>query len=391
MMDKKLNVSKILLSLLISSGLLLASCQPQVVEVEKEVVVTQVVKEEVEVEKIVEVEKVVEVEKPVTEYVEVEVEVETEADPGSLVVYSGRSESLVQPIIDQFAAVTGIEVEVKYGKTAEMAAVLMEEGKNSPADVFWAQDPGGAGAVAEAGMFAELPADTLAKVDSGFQSKNGDWVGVSGRARVVVYNTATIDPATDLPDDLWGFVEPEWKGRLGWAPTNGSFQAMVTALRSEWGEEKTKEWLQGIMANDVGVYPKNTPQVAAAAAGEIDIGFVNHYYLHRFIAAEGESFAARNHFLTGGGPGSLVMVATIGRISTGANEANAMKFVEFLLSPVAQQYFAGQTYEYPLVEGVKIHRELTPIAELPKIDIDLSDLVDLQGTVDLLTEVGALE
>ena len=391
MMDKKLNVSKILLSLLISSGLLLASCQPQVVEVEKEVVVTQVVMEEVEVEKIVEVEKVVEVEKPVTEYVEVEVEVETEADPGSLVVYSGRSESLVQPIIDQFAAASGIEVEVKYGKTAEMAAVLMEEGKNSPADVFWAQDPGGAGAVAEAGMFAELPADTLAKVDSGFQSKNGDWVGVSGRARVVVYNTATIDPATDLPDDLWGFVEPEWKGRLGWAPTNGSFQAMVTALRSEWGEEKTKEWLQGIMANDVGVYPKNTPQVAAAAAGEIDIGFVNHYYLHRFIAAEGESFAARNHFLTGGGPGSLVMVATVGRISTGANEANAMKFVEFLLSPVAQQYFAGQTYEYPLVEGVKIHRELTPIAELPKIDIDLSDLVDLQGTVDLLTEVGALE
>ncbi|HAJ05205.1 MAG TPA: iron ABC transporter substrate-binding protein [Chloroflexi bacterium] len=363
MNNKKVKFSRILLSLIIASGLLLVSCQPEVVEVE--------VEKEVVVEK--------------------EVEVVKEADPGSLVVYSGRSESLVQPIIDQFAAVTGIEVEVKYGKTAEMAAVLMEEGKNSPADVFWAQDPGGAGAVAEAGMFAELPADTLAKVDSGFQSKNGDWVGVSGRARVVVYNTATIDPATDLPDDLWGFVEPEWKGRLGWAPTNGSFQAMVTALRSEWGEEKTKEWLQGIMANDVGVYPKNTPQVAAAAAGEIDIGFVNHYYLHRFIAAEGESFAARNHFLTGGGPGSLVMVATIGRISTGANEANAMKFVEFLLSPVAQQYFAGQTYEYPLVEGVKIHRELTPIAELPKIDIDLSDLVDLQGTVDLLTEVGALE
>ena len=135
MNNKKVKFSRILLSLIIASGLLLVSCQPEVVEVE--------------VEKIV--------------------EVETEADPGSLVVYSGRSESLVQPIIDQFAAASGIEVEVKYGKTAEMAAVLMEEGKNSPADVFWAQDPGGAGAVAEAGMFAELPADTLAKVDSGFQ------------------------------------------------------------------------------------------------------------------------------------------------------------------------------------------------------------------------------
>ena len=317
--------------------------------------------------------------------------VEVEGTPGSLVVYSGRSESLVQPIVDQFVTASGIEVKVKYGKTAEIAALLMEEGNNSPADVFWAQDPGGLGAVAEAGMFVELPANVLSNVDSKFQSKSGDWVGVSGRARVIVYNTATIDPEKDLPSDLWGFVEPEWKGRLGWAPTNGSFQAMVTALRSTWGEEKTKEWLVSIMANDVAVYPKNAPQVAAAAAGEIDVGFVNHYYLHRFIASEGENFQARNYFLPGGGPGSLVMVAGVGRIETGSNEDNAVKFIEFLLSPVAQQYFAGQTYEYPLVEGVKINRELTPITDLPQVDIDLSDLVDLQGTVDLLTEVGALE
>ncbi|MEE3229158.1 MAG: extracellular solute-binding protein [Chloroflexota bacterium] len=202
--------------------------------------------------------------------------VEVEGTPGSLVVYSGRSESLVQPIVDQFVTASGIEVKVKYGKTAEIAAVLMEEGNNSPADVFWAQDPGGLGAVAEAGMFVELPANVLSNVDSKFQSKSGDWVGVSGRARVIVYNTATIDPEKDLPSDLWGFVEPEWKGRLGWAPTNGSFQAMVTALRSTWGEEKTKEWLVSIMANDVAVFPKNTPQVVAAAAGEIDVGFVNH-------------------------------------------------------------------------------------------------------------------
>ena len=357
--------TKMILYSLIVSSLFVVSCQPEVVEVVKEV----------PVEKVVEVEKIVEV----------------GSAPGSLVVYSGRSEKLVQPIIDQFAAASGIEVEVKYGKTAEMAAVLMEEGNNSPADVFWAQDPGGLGAVAEADMFADLPADTLANVDSKFQSKNDNWVGVSGRARVIVYNTATIDPEKDLPSDLWGFVEPEWKGRLGWAPTNGSFQAMVTALRSTWGEEKTKEWLEGIIANDVGVYPKNTPQVAAAAAGEIDVGFVNHYYLHKFIAAEGENFAARNFFLPDGGPGSLVMVAGVGTLNSAENVENAQKFIDFLLSPVAQQYFAGQTYEYPLVEGVKIHRELKPIEELNAVDIDLTDLSDLQGTVKLLTEVGALE
>ena len=145
------------------------------------------------------------------------------------------------------------------------------------------------------------------------------------------------------------------------------------------------------MANDPGVYPKNTPIVAAVASGEIEAGFVNHYYLHRFIAAEGEGFAARNFFLPGGGPGSLLMTAGVGRLRSAQNVEHALKFIEFLLSPVAQQYFAGQTYEYPLVEGVKIHRELMPLVELNAAEIDLTDLSDLQGTVDLLTEIGALE
>ena len=144
------------------------------------------------------------------------------------------------------------------------------------------------------------------------------------------------------------------------------------------------------MANDVGVYPKNIPQVAAAAAGEIDVGFVNHYYLHRFIASEGEGFKARNYFLPAGGPGSLVMVAGIGRIETGLNEDNAMKFIAFLLSPVAQQYFAGQTYEYPLVEGVKTHRSLVPLSEFEAPSIDAGGLSDLAGTLKLLQAEGIL-
>ena len=308
-----------------------------------------------------------------------------------LVVYSGRKANLVQPIIDHFSAATGIDVMVKYGKTAEIAAMLLEEGDNSPADVFWAQDPGGLGAVAAAGMLSQLPDESLAQVDARFRASGGEWVGVSGRARVIVYNTDSIDPEHDLPSDLWGFTDPEWKGRLGWAPTNGSFQAMVTALRASWGQEKTREWLQGIMVNDPGVYPKNNPIVAAVGSGEIDAGFVNHYYLHKFIAEEGESFRARNFFLPGGGPGSMVMVAGVGRLKSAENAENAQKFIDFLLSPVAQQYFAGQTYEYSLVDGVKIHRELMPLVELTAVDIDFTDLSDLQGTVELLTEIGALK
>ena len=316
--------------------------------------------------------------------------IEVASKPGSLVVYSGRSESLVGPIIEQFREVTGIDVSTKYGSTGEIAATILEEGNNSPADVFFAQDPGGLGAVAQAGMFSALPGDVTSLVPDWAQSPGGLWVGISGRARTLVYNIERLSEE-DLPASTFDLTDPKWKGRLGWAPTNGSFQAMVTAMRVIWGEEKTKQWLEGIKANEPGIYPKNTPQVAAAAAGEIDIGLVNHYYLHRFLQEEGDAFGARNYHPTAGGPGSLVMVAGAGVLKTSKNRDNAEKFLKFMLSTVGQQYFAGQTYEYPLVEGVKTNRLLTPIDEINKPDVDMADLADLEGTQRLLRELGILE
>jgi iron(III) transport system substrate-binding protein len=315
-------------------------------------------------------------------------------DAGRLVIYSGRSESLVQPIIDQFAEATGIDVEVRYGSTSEMAGLILEEGENSPADLFYAQDPGGIGAVSDAGLFAALPEELLAKTLPRFASPNGDWVGISGRARTVVYNTDEItDPQTQLPPDLMGFTAPEWNGRIGWAPTNGSFQAMVTAMRSVWGEEQTRAWLEGMQANNPLVYPGNTPIVEAAGSGEISVGLVNHYYLYRFLAEQGESFAARNYFLPGGGPGSLIMVSGAGILKTAENAQNAERFLNFLLSTPGQQYFASQTFEYPVIEGVNLAASLPPLETLDEmaIDIDLGDLSDLAGTQALLTELGIIE
>lgn len=308
---------------------------------------------------------------------------------GALVIYSGRSENLVAPIIEQFANATGIEVEVRYGSTSEMAATLLEEGQNSPADIFWAQDPGGLGAVADAGLFAELPEDLLSRVDARFASPEGLWVGISGRARVIVYNTEMLSQ-DELPTDLMAFTDPEWDGRIGFAPTNGSFQTMVTGLRAVWGDDATREWLEGIAANNPSFYENNTATVAAVGAGEVEVGFVNHYYLYRFLAEEGESFPARNYYLNDGGPGSLVMVAGAGQLATSQNPENAQRFLDFLLSTVAQQYFASQTYEYPLVDGVVTSSLLTPLSELNTPDIALGDLSDLQGTVELLQDVGLL-
>lgn len=315
--------------------------------------------------------------------------VDDPAQAGSLVIYSGRSESLVDPIIQHFADATGIDVMVRYGSTSEMAATILEEGERSPADVFFAQDPGGLGAVAEAGLLAPLPGELLSKVDSRFVSPDGLWTGISGRARVVVYNTETVDP-DDLPTGLEGFTDPVWKGRIGLPPTNASFQTMVTGLRQVWGEDATRDWLEGILANEPIFYEKNTPTLAAVGAGEVDVGFVNHYYLYRFLAEEGESFPARNYFLPDGGPGSLVMVAGAGRVASGENEVNAIRFIEFMLSPVAQQYFASSTYEYALIDGVKTSPGLSPLNELNSIDIPLGDLADLRGTVALLQQIGYL-
>ncbi len=312
---------------------------------------------------------------------------------GKLVIYSGRSESLVKPIIDQFAAATGVEVQVRYGSTSELAGVLLEEGANSPADLFYAQDPGGLGAVQKAGLLRPLPADIIGQVPARFAAEDDSWVGISGRARVVVYNTNAItDPATQLPDDMWGFTDPAWNGRIAWAPSNGSFQAMVTAMRAAWGEEKTREWLQGIQANNPRVFEGNTPIVEAVANGEVAVGFVNHYYLYRFLNEQGEAFTARNYFLPSGGPGSLLMVSGAGILQGANNGANAERFIAFLLSAPGQQYFAAQTFEYPVIAGVR--SQATPsLAELDELalDISLADLADLEGTQDMLIDLGIIE
>ena len=310
------------------------------------------------------------------------------AGEGELVVYSGRTEELVGPILDQFEEETGIEVAVRYGDTAEMANLILTEGENSPADVYFAQDAGALGAVAGEGLLATLPDQILDLVDERFRSPEGQWVGVSGRARVVVYNTENVQPE-ELPDSIFGFTDPEWSGRIGWAPTNGSFQAFVTALRVLEGEDRAREWLEGIEANEPNVYEGNNPALDAVIAGEIDVAFVNHYYLMQRLAEEPDVPAA-NFFLTDGDPGALVNVAGAGILTTAPNAEAAQTFVEYLLSEEAQTYFAEETKEYPLVEGVEPDADLPALGEIGTPDIDLSDLSDLEGTLELLQEVGIL-
>jgi iron(III) transport system substrate-binding protein len=311
------------------------------------------------------------------------------APPASITVYSGRTQELIGPLIERFESESGIQAEVRYGDTAELAALLLEEGANTPADVYVAQDAGALGAVAGPGQLRTLPEDLLARVPPALRSPAGQWVGISGRARVVVYDSRELAPG-QLPATVHGFTDPQWRGRLGWAPTNGSFQAFVTAMRVLEGDEAARTWLEGMQANEPVAYEGNTQIVQAVADGEIDAGFVNHYYLLRFLAEQGESFPVRNHFLTGSDPGALINVAGAGILSSSDAESSARRFIEFLLHPDSQRYFAQETFEYPLVTGIDGPAGAPPLDQIQTPDIDLSDLSDLQGTLSLLTETGVL-
>ena len=309
---------------------------------------------------------------------------------GTLAIYAGRSANLVEPLIDSFAEDSGIDVKVKYAGSTAIASTIMEEGDNTPADVVFMSEPGSLGLLAKRGFLDPLPGELLAKVDSRFRDERGYWVGISGRVRAVVYNVAAVDPETDLPGSIEGFTGPEWKGRIGWAPRNTPFQAFVTAFRIKRGDDSARAWLRGIQANNPKEYPSNTATVAATASGEVDVGFVNHYYVERFLHEEGNGFGARNHFIRGGDPGSLMLVAGAGILNTSDNKEAAALFIEHLLSEEAQRHVSAETREYPLVPGVPPSDGLPQLDALEPPELDLSELADFEATLDMLREEGVL-
>ena len=300
-----------------------------------------------------------------------------------LVIYSGRSEELVQPLIDDFTEQTGIEVEVRYAGSTELAATLLQEGDTSTADIFFAQDPASLGSVAE--LLSELPSDVLDLVEDRFQDRDGRWIGTSGRIRTFVYN---IGGTIDLPQTIDEVTDPRWFGEVGIAHTNGSFLAFVSAMILERGQDATRDWLEALAANNPVDYPKNTPIVAAADSGEIEGGLVNHYYLMR-LRAEGEGNSAENWFIPAGDVGTLVMPAGVGILATTDMSDAAAEFVKFLLTADAQTYFANETFEYPLIDGVDPVPGLPTFDEINSPDVDLSRLADvLEDATRLVAEAG---
>jgi iron(III) transport system substrate-binding protein len=310
-------------------------------------------------------------------------------DDESITVYVGRSANLVGPLLEDFAEDTGIKIRVRYGDGTDLALGILEEGKNSPADVYYGQDVGALGALKADNRLAPLSKETLEKVDPAFRSPDGLWVGVSGRARVIVYNTDRVDP-NGLPDSILDYVAPKWKGKVGVVPRSDGFPEFVTALRLTKGEDFARQWLESLVSNNARAYANNISAIQAVANGEIEVAFLNHYYLYRFLAERGDGFKARNYFFDNGDLGGLFLVSGAAVLETSKKKDAAEKFVQYLLSPKAQQYFADFDHEYPLVEGTTADPNLPPLSTLQAPEIDLSDLGDLRGSLKLLQETGVL-
>jgi iron(III) transport system substrate-binding protein len=333
-------------------------------------------------------------------------EAEAEADPvadpeaepearygegaGDFTLYSGRNETLVGPLLEEYAEETGVTVEARYGGTGELAATILEEGDNTRASLFFSQDAGALGLLADEGRLATLPPELLDRVEERFRDPQGRWVGVTGRARVLAYNTEVV-AEEDLPASVRDLTDPAWADRVGWAPENASFQAFITAFRLIDGDDAVRAWLEAMIANGtVNFGDSNIATVQAIGNGEIDAGLVNHYYVYAVGREEGEDFPVANHFFAAGDPGSLINVAGIGLIE-GAEDADAaLAFADYLLSDEAQEYFATQTFEYPLIEGVAAPEGLVPLSEIAHPDIELGALADLRGSLELLSEVGLI-
>jgi iron(III) transport system substrate-binding protein len=309
---------------------------------------------------------------------------------GTLTLYSGRDEDLVQPLIDMFEKESGIKVDVRYGDTPELASLLLEEGTKTPAEVFLSQDAGALGALSNAGLFSTLPDETTGKVPDGFTSTDGSWVGVTGRARVIAYDGQEL-AAEEVPTSVDAFATPEWRGRFGIAPTNASFQAFVTAYRVLKGEEAADAWVKGVADNSPQIFENNLAVLAAIDDGVIDAGLLNHYYWFRQAAETGaENMRAQLSYPESGDPGSIVNVTGAGILTGAEGDADALEFVNFLVSPTAQQYFVDETFEYPLVDGIEAAEGLPELESLKNPNLDLADLDSLEATQELLSRHGLI-
>jgi iron(III) transport system substrate-binding protein len=312
---------------------------------------------------------------------------EQATEVNELTIYSGRSEEFIAPFFAEWEQQTGITLNIRYGDSAELAAQILEEGSNSPADLFLSQDAGSLGAVAEAGLYTKLSGEIASAIPATYVAANRNWVGITGRARVFAF---APDRVKVLPVSVTDLTKIEYKNQIGIAPTNASFQAFLTALIENKGVDFAKNWLKGLQANGVKIYAKNSAIVEAIDKGEISIGLVNHYYIWEVSEGLGRAMNVKNGFFAPGDLGNLINVSGAGVLASSKKYAAAEDLINFLTSAASQARFVTDTHEYSLIAGAAAPAGVPALDQIGAPTVDLASLKNIQATQDLLIEVGLL-
>ncbi len=309
--------------------------------------------------------------------------------PSSITVYSGRSEELIGPLLEKFTEETGIEVEVRYADSPDLALLLNEEGDKTPADVFISASPGAMGYLDGNKLLKELPESILDQVPARFSAPDGTWVGISGRIRTLVYNKNEVKTG-ELPQSVFDLTDAKYKGKVGIAPTNSSFVDFVTAMREIEGDARTQKWLDGMKANGVKTYADNTSIVQAINRGEVTFGLVNHYY-NEIAKAADPNVVSENFIFPNRDVGALILVTAAAVMSASDEVDPSEQLIDFLLTKESQTFLADDEFEYPLAAGVKPPLNLTPLDEIEAPTAKLSSLGDELADTKLMIQKSGLE
>ncbi|MFQ5991571.1 MAG: extracellular solute-binding protein [Nitrospiraceae bacterium] len=313
------------------------------------------------------------------------------AETDRLVVYSGRAERLIKPVLDSFQDRTGITVGLLSSGTTELVNRLRAEGPRTQADLFITNDAGSLEKARELGLLRPLPMPEVDRaIPSQFRSPDNRWIGLSGRVWIVVYNTKQVKPS-DVTSIL-DLADPLWKGKIG-IPNAGSeyLQAGVSVIKEVHGVERTRQFLQGLKANaGRHVYGKSSQIVRAVAKGQVAMGIVNHYYIYRHLAAHPKApIAALIPDQQEGEMGAIMNVAGVGVTAQTRHLDAAKRLVQFLVSQAGQKMFADLNKEYPLHPGVQADPVLPPRQSFRAALVPLVRLGELrEPTMTLIEQVG---
>jgi iron(III) transport system substrate-binding protein len=310
-------------------------------------------------------------------------------DGPSITVYNAQHEELLEELAPTFTDETGIAVELRNGDDFELANQLVQEGDESPADVFLTENSPAMSLVDSNGLFVPLDAKTLGQIPRQYQPRDGNWTGFAARSTVLVYNTDDVTE-DELPDSIMDLADPEWAGRVAYSPTGADFQAIVSAILQLEGEDATRAWVDAL-AQDAEVYDGNNNVLEAVDSGEVDVGIIYHYYWYRDQAESGENSSnSALYFFGNQDPGAFVSVSGAGVLAASDKQTDAQKFVAFLTSVDGQQALADSyALEYPLNPEVSLGPPVEPFDELDPPRIDMTQLNGPQ-VIEILQDAGLL-